>query len=121
MHILSSAHIPRLLKIIRVTLFPNNAPGPQRKIPDVDEVAAIKRRCAETIVDVVPKPVIARYFGDNSVEEVEDMLGVLGDAYLNKHLIYNMVELLLVRVLPEMGEQSVGGLMKERLGEGKAS
>jgi hypothetical protein len=119
MHVLSSAHIPRLLKIIRATLFPNNAPGPPRKIPNADEVAAIKRKCAETIVAMVPKPMIARYLGNEGVEEIEDMLGVLGDAYLNKHLIYNLIELLLVRLLPELAEHSVGELMKERLGEEK--
>ena len=102
-HILNPAYIPRLLKIVRATLFPNNAPGPPRKIPDATEVIAIRRRCAETIVAAVPKVVLGRYFGmygdgshDKIIDEVEEMLGVLGDAYLNKHLMYNLIELIVV-------------------------
>jgi hypothetical protein len=53
------------------------------------------------------------------IDEVEEMLGVLGDAYLNKHLIYNLIELLVVRLLPEMGEKGVNKLMKERVDDDK--
>ena len=81
---LNPAYIPKLLKIIRATLFPNNAPGPPKRIPDPTEVIAIRRRCAETIVAAVPKMALARYFGvvdgesEDVVVEVEEMLGVLG-------------------------------------------
>ena len=122
---LNPAYIPKLLKIIRATLFPNNAPGPPKRIPDPTEVIAIRRRCAETIVAAVPKMALARYFGvvdgesEDVVVEVEEMLGVLGDVYLNKHLMYNIIELLIVRLLPELGEKGVNELMKERIGEEK--
>lgn len=125
-HILNPAYIPRLLKIVRATLFPNNAPGPPRKIPDATEVIAIRRRCAETIAAAVPKVVLGRYFDvhgndahESVVAEVEEMLGVLGDAYLNKHLMYNLIELIIVRLCPELGEKGVNELMKERIGEEK--
>jgi hypothetical protein len=115
-----------VLKIVRATLFPNNAPGPPKKIPDATEVIAIRRRCAETIVAAVPRVVLSRYFGVSPADdhelllaEVEEMLGVLGDAYLNKHLMYNLIELLVVRLLPELGEKGVNELMKERIGEDK--
>jgi len=96
-HILNPAYLPRMLKIVRATLFPNNAPGPPRRIPDATEIVAIKRRCAETIVSAVPVAVLCRYFGiknsgedskDSLVGEVEEILDVLGDAYLNRHLIW---------------------------------
>jgi hypothetical protein len=45
------------------------------------------------------------------------MLDVLNDAYMNKHLVFSIVELVVVRVLPELGEKGVEALMKERLGE----
>lgn len=125
---MNPAHIPRLLKIVRATLFPNNAPGPPRRIPDAAEIIAIRRRCAETIASAVPDVVSFRYFNvrkadegahEKVIDEVEEMLGVLGDAYLNKHLMYNLIELFVVRLLPEMGEKGVNELMKERLGDMK--
>lgn len=125
-HILNPAYIPRLLKIVRATLFPNNASGPPRRIPDAAEIIAIRRRCAQTIVSAIPDALLYRYFdvkkaeGDEKlIDEIEEMLGLLGDAYLNKHLIYNLIELVIVRLLPEMGEKGVNELMKERLGEEK--
>ncbi len=44
------------------------------------------------------------------------MLSVLGDAYCNKHVIYAILELVVVRLLPELGEVGVRELMEGRLG-----
>ena len=51
------------------------------------------------------------------LEQVAAMLDVLSDAYMNKHLVFGIVELIVVRVLPEVGEKGVEALMKDRLGE----
>lgn len=127
-HVLNPEHVPRLLKIVRATLFPNNAPGPPKKAPDAEEIVRIRRKCAESIVGAVPGVILYRYFdikneGMESKEaligEVERLLGVLGDAYLNRHLIYGLIELLIVRLVPEMGGKGVGELMRERIGEEK--
>lgn len=48
------------------------------------------------------------------IQEVEGELDVWGDAYLNKHLAYQILELVVVRVLPEMGEKGVKELMEAR-------
>ena len=61
--ILNPDHIPRLLRIVRATLFPNNAPGPPKAIPGPEDILRIRRRCAETIVAAVPGVVLGRYFG----------------------------------------------------------
>jgi hypothetical protein len=121
MHILNPAYVPKLLKIVRATLFPNNAPGPPKRVPDAAEVIAIKRRCAVTIVSAVPEFVLRKYFGTNAspLMEVEEMLDLLGDAYLNKHLVYNLIELIVVRLLPELGEKGISELVRERIGEEK--
>ncbi len=50
------------------------------------------------------------------VREVEKELGVWGDGYLNRHVGYAILELVLVRVLPELGEKGVAGLVEGRLG-----
>jgi hypothetical protein len=56
--------------------------------------------------------------GDEETEEmisqVEEILDVFGNAYLNKHLIYNVLELVLVRLAPEMAEKTPGELLAER-------
>jgi hypothetical protein len=98
-------------------------------VPSAAEIVAIKRKCAETIADVLPPAVAVRFFAVRGVSaesrrellvnEVEGMLDVLGDAYMNRHLVFNIVELVVVRILPEMGEKGVGVLMKERLGDEK--
>ncbi|KAK1781564.1 PXA domain-containing protein [Copromyces sp. CBS 386.78] len=45
----------------------------------------------------------------------EGILDVFSDAYLNKHLIYSMLELVLVRLMPEFAEKRVSELWEERL------
>jgi hypothetical protein len=43
------------------------------------------------------------------------VLDVFGDAYCNKHLVYGIVELVLVRLMPELAERGVIELWEERL------
>ena len=47
---------------------------------------------------------------------MEGELDTWGNDYLNKHLGYAVLELIVVRILPELGEQGVEELLKERLG-----
>ena len=50
------------------------------------------------------------------LKEIEEgILDVFSDAYLNKHLIYSMLELIVVRLIPEMAEKRVSELLGERL------
>lgn len=44
-------------------------------------------------------------------------MDVWGDGYLNRHLGYRMLELVVVRVLPEVGVKSVSDLLRERIGD----
>ncbi|MCJ1478347.1 hypothetical protein MMC13_007025 [Lambiella insularis] len=55
---------------------------------------------------------------EQMLAEVEAVLDVFGDAYMNKHLVFGIVELCVVRLMPEMGEMGVRELMETRLGEG---
>ncbi|KAH8894832.1 hypothetical protein GQ53DRAFT_762237 [Thozetella sp. PMI_491] len=43
------------------------------------------------------------------------ILDVFGDAYCNKHLMYSVLELVLVRLIPELAERGVTDLWEERL------
>ncbi|ROW12055.1 hypothetical protein VMCG_00763 [Cytospora schulzeri] len=50
------------------------------------------------------------------ITEIEtDMLDVFSDAYCNKHLMYGALELILVRIMPELAEKGVVELWEERL------
>jgi hypothetical protein len=46
---------------------------------------------------------------------MEELLGCLDDTYLNKHLIFQIVELIVLRLVPELGQQGVRDLMEERM------
>ncbi len=59
------------------------------------------------------------YFGverEQRVKEVEDVLNIFDDRYCNQHLMYGIVDLILVRLIPEMGEKGVEELLADRLG-----
>jgi hypothetical protein len=50
------------------------------------------------------------------LEEIErTILDVFSDAYCNKHLVYGILELILVRLLPELTEKGVWELWEERV------
>lgn len=102
------AVVPHALQAIRSAIFPDNAMGPARVPPSADEVVAIRRECARVIVEVIPAFVRSRYFATEDVdmmrEDVEDMLNLFADQYVNKHLIISVVELLVVRLFPEIAD-----------------
>ena len=54
--------------------------------------------------------------GEPDVSQMEEILDLFGDEYCNKHLMYSVLELVLVRLMPELSERRVGELMAERLG-----
>ena len=117
--VLNPAFLPILLRTIRTTVFPNDTLGPPRTPPTIEEAKDIKRHCAATILGLLPAPIAVALLASRSrpaqLEQVETLLDCLDDAYLNKHLIFQIVELLVVRLVPEMGERGVQELMEERL------
>ncbi|TPX11166.1 uncharacterized protein E0L32_000984 [Thyridium curvatum] len=62
----------------------------------------------------------AATYGDDSdgriLDDIErDVLDPFSDAYCNKHLMYSVLELILVRLMPELAERRVTELWEERL------
>lgn len=115
--------LPPLLLNLRIALFPGNAQGPPAlEPPSSEERLQIRRRCAEAILSLVPPRVSRVYFNvdadkegeDEILRQVEDILDVFGDAYCNKHLVYNILELVIVRLVPELGESTPSELLSER-------
>jgi hypothetical protein len=80
----------------------------------------IKRRCAATLLSLFPFKVAVCFFAstsrDEQLRQAEELLGCLDDAYLNKHLVFGIVELIVLRLVPELGERGVQELIDERLG-----
>lgn len=123
--LLNPTFLPAILRTVRATLFPNNTLGPPRQPPSDDEVLEIKRRCANSLLNLIPSNIAATYFAASDriaqVRQIEDILSCLDDSYLNKHLIFQIVELLILRLVPELGEQGVCELMDERSVEVQAT
>ena len=122
-HILPPSILPPLLLNLRVALFPGNTRGPPTpEPPSSEERLQIRRRCAEAVLSIVPPLVSRAYFKvepdkdgeDEAVRQVEEILDMFGDAYLNKHLVYNILELVVVRLVPELGESTPSELLSER-------
>jgi len=95
----------------------------------------LKRRAASAVWDLLPRGVGRMYLGgrlplpiglsrddqeegegdEEMIDQVEGILSVLDDEYCNKHLLYSVLELTLVRLLPEISEKGVEELWDERL------
>lgn len=118
MRVLNPAFLPILLRTIRATLFPNNNLAPPRKPPTEEEARIIKCRCAATLLNLLPAKVAVVFFASDNrttqLEQIEELLGCLDDAYLNKHFIFAIVELIILRLVPELGERGVQELLEER-------
>ncbi|KAH8595815.1 PXA domain-containing protein [Bisporella sp. PMI_857] len=118
-HILDPTLLPQLLRTARGAVFPNNAPGPPRMIPSPADQLLIRQQCAEAILSLIPTRIQDIYFGpgvERRVHEVEEVLNCFSDSYCNKHLLYGAVELIIVRLMPELAEKGVEELLAERLG-----
>lgn len=97
--------LPPALRAVRSAIFPDNVLGPARVPPSTDEVESIKRECARVIVEVVPQYARKVFFATNEKDmmqdDVEDILGLFADPYVNKHLIFSFVDLFVSRLFPE--------------------
>lgn len=120
-YLLSSHLLPDLLALARQTLFPHNSlPPPAAPAPSPEQVREIKHACAQSILSLLPPSLCRRLWGadqDGWAEEVEVELDVWNDSWMNKHLAYKVLDLIIVRVLPEVAEKGVQELMEARLGE----
>lgn len=130
---LDASRLPTILRVARAAVFPNNTQATPRVVPDGAEQVAIRRRCAETLLEVVPMAVQDVFFGldaghdddkgegggdgsrERRIKEVEEVLMVFGDSYCNRHLMFGVVELVVVRLMPELADQGVEELLLERL------
>jgi hypothetical protein len=117
--ILNPAFLPVVLRTLRATLLPNNALGPTRQSPSDEEAQAIKHQCAATLSNSAPPKVAAAFFAsperEEQIRQIEDLLSCLDDTYLNKHLVFQIIELVVLRLFPELGDRGIKELFEERI------
>ena len=51
---------------------------------------------------------------ESLIQGVENILEVFDDSYMNKHLMFSIVELLFIRLVPELIEKTPEELLEER-------
>ena len=116
--LLSANWLPSVLQAARNALFPDNGLAPPRIPPSDDEVAQIRHECATAILETIPGLVRARFFAttdkDQMLEEIDAELDLLADAHVNKHLIVSVIQILVVRLFPELAEGSASGRQNTR-------
>ena len=107
--VLNPAVLPPVLQAIRSAIFPDNALAPARVPPTSDETVAIKRECARAIIEAIPGRVKMLFFAtaDEALmrQDVEESLDLLTDPCINKHLVVSALELIVVRLFPELDHE----------------
>lgn len=120
-HLASPDLLVSILASARAALFPNGAMGPPRPYPTTEEQAAMREGATQALLAKIPVVVKRHYFGVEEREwrrAVSNYLDILGEKEINKHLVYQILELILVRLVPEVGEVEVRKLIGERIGIG---
>ncbi|KAG9635462.1 hypothetical protein KCU64_g15007, partial [Aureobasidium melanogenum] len=114
--VLDPARLPSILLLIRTNMFPNNSLGPGRVPPTPQEALELRSKCAASIIAALPPIVVKQLFANSKNEDVhkqvQDMLDVFGDAYLNKHLIVAIVDLVVVRLFPELESGGINAVLR---------
>ncbi len=112
--------IPLTLRNVRAAMFPSNKMGPPAPPPPgEEEQLQIRRKAAEDLLSLVPMPVLRIFLSTDNREQMldeveEDILDPFGDESMNKHLIYSILELVVLRLVPEMADKTPSELLAER-------
>jgi hypothetical protein len=124
--VFSPALIPPLLQQMRCLIFPNNSLGPPPpQAPSPEEARRLRSKAARDILSLIPTVIARRIFGvEASYAENEDrllrleveerILAWTDDRELNKYLIYATLEHIILRLVPEMVNNSPSELLAER-------
>lgn len=118
-HLASPDLVVKILTSARAALFPNGAMGPPRPYPTAMEQTAIREAAARALLDRIPAVVKRHYFGGEEPEwrsVINGYLDIVAEREVNKHLVYQVLELVVVRLVPELEEMEVRKLMKGRIG-----
>ncbi|KAK9450870.1 PXA domain-containing protein [Limtongia smithiae] len=117
-YIMTAKFACSVLAISRQTLFPNNGTmAPSRDYPSPEEKREILRRVHRNILRVVPASMRKQFLGDDAMQGVEELLSPFENKFANKHLLYFLFDIVIVKVLPELSQMTPEELKSWRLGE----
>ncbi|KAK9243702.1 PXA domain-containing protein [Lipomyces tetrasporus] len=117
-YIMTSQFACSVLALSRHTLFPDNGPMAEpRPYPSEAEKRAILKRVHGNILRVVPVRVRKQVLGDDALQGVEELLSPFENKFANKHLLYFLFDMVIVKVLPELAQKTPEELKVWRLGE----
>ncbi|KAK7208406.1 PXA domain-containing protein [Myxozyma melibiosi] len=117
-YILTSQFACSTLAVSRQTLFPNNdSMAAPRPYPSDEEKTQILNRVHRNILRVVPARMRKQILGEDAREGVEELLSPFENKFANKHLLYFLFDIVIIKLLPEMAEMTPEELKEWRLGE----
>lgn len=117
-HLASPELLAKVLASSRAALFPSGSMGPPRPYPTREEQVAIREAAVQALLQRIPTLLKRHYFGANEHEwrePIERHLDLFGEREVNRHLVYQILELVVVRLVPEIGETKIYKLMAERV------
>lgn len=119
-YIESPSLLVRILRSARSTLF-SASPDLVRTYPTPKEKAHIKCAAEEAIWEAIPSTIRKVYFGTDDKEEGlavvgEMLLKAVQDKEINKHLLYNLLDLIVSKLIPELTEEGPAELRRGRVG-----
>ncbi|KAG0128243.1 PXA domain protein [Tuber indicum] len=111
----------KILRSARSTLFPASPEPVRRAHPTPKEKARIKYTAEEAIWEATPSSIRKVYFGTDDKEEGllvvgEMLLKTVQDKEVNKHLLYNLLDLIVGKLIPELTEEGPAELRRSRVG-----
>jgi hypothetical protein len=133
-----SKHLPNILASLRKSLFPNNSlPSGGATVPAGTNPRAQKRQArrsaAFAILNAIPASVAKTFYSpsvdfttsdeEHEAQAVEQMVSAIEgdilapfgeDDYVMRHLMYAIIDRIVVEVFPELGTQTVSELLAER-------
>ncbi|KAI5779416.1 PXA domain-containing protein [Peziza echinospora] len=120
--IVSQALVINILSSARASMFPNGAMGPARPYPTLEEKHLIRQNAKRTLLERIPEVVWRHYVSPSATDGkreamVDEWLDLFASKSVNKHLVIQIVELLVGRLAPELAEERAGGVVEGLLGE----
>lgn len=110
--------IAAAIRATRQTLFgmDNGMLGPPRVYPTDQEQKEAREKAMLTILTCTPNNICSLLFGDSPKEGIYEVLDLLDNKVVNKHLIYNILDHLITALVPELADMTPQELMNLKLG-----
>ena len=105
------------LDTLRDIVWPKGVLMGPRTEPSAEEQAEIQRETERILVDTVPQPLRSLIFGASrklQLDTAHDLLDTFDNAKCNKHLVFQLLDLITVKILPELADLTPREIMELR-------